>query len=296
LNGEPFFQETHQNPQPNKQPSPLGKQLPPTRIRMAQGEVVRFRVLNGCSDNLMPIMVEGHDMYLLAMDGVNFPAVSVIPPPSKPEGNGQVLLAPANRAEFLIKAVNKPGVYKILQLSQTQQFLFSDRKVIAEIEVTGETKNMTVPTALPPPKRYYPLIDPATVTTNRTLVFGGAFPGVANPVVGIDFLLNNSQYQEEAVPQVTKIGAVEEWQLQVFGAHHGGTEGHPFHIHVNHFEVISIDGKALPAPMIQDTVWIPMKSTVVIRMKFKEFGGKSVYHCHILPHEDTGMMQNFLIL
>jgi suppressor of ftsI len=35
---------------------------------------------------------------------------------------------------------------------------------------------------------------------------------------------------------------------------------------------------------------------VVIRTKFKEFTGKSVLHCHILPHEDTGMMENFLIL
>jgi FtsP/CotA-like multicopper oxidase with cupredoxin domain len=31
-------------------------------------------------------------------------------------------------------------------------------------------------------------------------------------------------------------------------------------------------------------------------MRFKEFTGKAVFHCHILPHEDTGMMENFLIL
>jgi FtsP/CotA-like multicopper oxidase with cupredoxin domain len=36
--------------------------------------------------------------------------------------------------------------------------------------------------------------------------------------------------------------------------------------------------------------------TVVIRMRFKQWTGKSVYHCHILPHEDVGMMQNFLIV
>ena len=46
---------------------------------------------------------------------------------------------------------------------------------------------------------------------------------------------------------------------------------------------------------IKDTAWIPTESTVVIRMRFKEFIGKSVLHCHILPREDTGMMQNFLI-
>ena len=46
---------------------------------MAPGEVVRFRVLNACSDNLMPIVVEGHEMHLIALDGVNFPAPRTMP-------------------------------------------------------------------------------------------------------------------------------------------------------------------------------------------------------------------------
>ena len=87
----------------------------------------------------------------------------------------------------------------------------------------------------------------------------------------------------------------EEWQLIVHGQHHGGTEGHPFHIHVNSFEVISINGEALEPGTIQDTVWVPRKSKVVVRMRYQQWTGKAVYHCHILPHEDTGMMQNFLI-
>jgi suppressor of ftsI len=48
--------------------------------------------------------------------------------------------------------------------------------------------------------------------------------------------------------------------------------------------------------LIQDTIWIPQNTEAVIWMRFKEWSGKSVFHCHILPHEDTGMMQNFLIL
>lgn len=294
LNGEPFFQETHNPASPT---SPTPKQLPVTRIRVAQGEVVRFRMLNACSDNLMPMIVEGHDMHLLAMDGVNFQSVRTIPAPTVGTNTEQVLLAPSNRAEFMIQAISQPGIYRIVQLAQSQQFLESAPKVVAEIEVTSDTKKMRLPTTLPTQSRYYPLIKPEDVTTRRNLVFGGAFPAVANPVVGIDFLINNMQYQEQAVPQIVKLGAVEEWTLQVLGSHHGGTEGHPFHIHVNHFEVISLDGKPLPqGTTVQDSVWIPMKSTVVMRTRFKQFKGKAVYHCHILPHEDTGMMQNFLII
>ncbi len=41
---------------------------------------------------------------------------------------------------------------------------------------------------------------------------------------------------------------------------------------------------------------MPTGKTVIVRMKFKQWIGKSVFHCHITPHEDVGMMQNFLIL
>ncbi|WP_167737401.1 multicopper oxidase family protein [Sphingomonas parva] len=292
LNGEPFFREEHNQAAPT---SPTATQLTPKRIRMRPGEVVRFRMLNGSSDNLMPIVIEGHDMHLIALDGVNFGAPRKIAPYGT-DGLGQVLLAPANRAEFLIKGASRPGVYRLLQLAQTQQFLESPQKVILEIEIAGSPVTMALPTALPLPSRNYPLIQPSEVKRVRTIQFGGTFPGVANPWVGIDFLINNMQYEEDAVPIVVNRDDVEEWHLVVEGPHHGGTEGHPFHIHVVSFEVISIGGVPQPPGTIQDTIWVQERSEVVVRMRFKEWLGKSVVHCHILPHEDTGMMQNFLIV
>jgi FtsP/CotA-like multicopper oxidase with cupredoxin domain len=290
LNGKPFFSETH-DPKAPTDPNP--KQLTPQRIKIAPGEVVRFRMLNGTSDNLMPIKVEGHDMHLIALDGVNFPEVRTIPVDQKDDGNGQVLLAPANRAEFLIKG-GKPGIYRMIQISQGQQFLSSAEKTICEIEVTGRPKPMALPNTLPVATRYYPLIDPKTVSKIRTVQFQGNFPGVANPYVGIDFLINNMQYEENAVPMVLGLGDTEEWNLVVEGAHHGGTEGHPFHIHEVSFEVISIGGVPQNPVPVLDTVWVPKDTVVVIRMRYEGLPGKSVFHCHILPHEDTGMMQNIL--
>jgi FtsP/CotA-like multicopper oxidase with cupredoxin domain len=294
-NGEPFFKEMHD---PQNPTSPTPTQLKPPRFTLAPGEVVRFRMLNACSDNYMPIAVDGHDMHLLALDGVNFPKVRTIAPTpinSDPNNEGQIQLAPANRAEFMIKASTTPGIYPIVQLQQKQQFLFSAQKTIAEIEVTGTPRNMTLPTALPIPTREYPLIKPSEVQNLRVIYFADQFPGTQNPYVGIDFLLNGQQYDVTQVNYVVDVRGVEEWRLVVGDSQHGGTEGHPFHIHVNSFEVISVNGKLLEPGTIKDTVWIPAESTVVIRMRFKEFTGKSVFHCHILPHEDTGMMQNFLI-
>ncbi len=59
--------------------------------------------------------------------------------------------------------------------------------------------------------------------------------------------------------------------------------------------MISIGGKAVEPGTIQDTVWVPHNTEVVVRIKFKEWVGKDVFHCHIIPHEDSGMMQNLLM-
>jgi FtsP/CotA-like multicopper oxidase with cupredoxin domain len=155
---------------------------------------------------------------------------------------------------------------------------------------------MGIPTTLPTPTRYYPLIAPEEIVRRRNIVFSMSFPGVLNPIVGLDFMINNAGYDEMAIPIVTQLGTAEEWTLQVPDAHHGGTEGHPFHIHVNSFEVISINGTAQPPGTLMDTIWVPEGGEVVIRQRFQQWSGKTVLHCHILPHEDTGMMQNVLIV
>jgi FtsP/CotA-like multicopper oxidase with cupredoxin domain len=235
-------------------------------------------------------------MYLTAMDGVNFPETRVIPAPQGGDTTEQVLVATGNRADFLVKGNATPGIYRMGQLAQTEQVLKSDEKVIAEIEVTGAPKNMALPTKLPIPSSFYPLIKPEEIKHVRMIEFMSATPGMINLVTGGDYLVNNAIYNEKEVNIVTHLNDAEEWWIKVGTGHPGGDEGHPFHIHVNSFEVISVDGKPVPPGTIQDTVWVGKGQTVVIRQRYKQHMGKSVFHCHILPHEDTGMMQNFLIL
>jgi len=172
----------------------------------------------------------------------------------------------------------------------------SAEKIIAEIEVTGPPKDMALPGKLPLPERLYPLIQPSEIKRVRVIQFTGTTPGLINTIVGGDYLINNAIYGEQEVPVVVNLNDAEEWHLSVGMSHAGGIEGHPFHIHVNSFEVISINGVAQPPGTIQDTVWVPPEGVVVVRLRFKQWVGKSVFHCHILPHEDVGMMQNFLIL
>jgi suppressor of ftsI len=298
VNGSPVFEEAHNATTPTQ---PIGQQLEVPRFKLRPGEVARFRVLNGCSDNLIPLMVEQHDMHWIAVDGVNFTAPRLRPyVANAADSDAQVLLPSGGRAEFLLQAIDTPGVYAVKQIFQKQQFLESAEKTLFELEISGEPVSMKLPSTLPTPTRHYPLLESDQVSVRRSVVFGMVFPPVVNKLVGLDFEMNGVAYDEQTVEFQPKLGAVEEWTIDDEQMHlpHGATgsaEGHPFHLHTNSFEVISIDGVPVEPGTIQDTVWVPHAQKVVIRVKFDEWTGKDVFHCHILPHEDTGMMQNLLI-
>ena len=129
-------------------------------------------------------------------------------------------------------------------------------------------------------------------------------------------------YDPNRIDRVLKLGGVDEWTLQ------SGFVSHPFHIHVNPFQIISItdpSGKDVSAPgavdntggldpqypglkgVWKDTLWVkdlinnpadfPSKLatsmyTIKVRTRYQRYIGEYVLHCHILDHEDQGMMQN----
>ena len=317
INGEPFFKEVHNPASPAE---PTGTQMDVPTYEMAQGEVARFRMLNANSDDVMPIYLQDHDLHLIGMDGVNLPKLRTLPalPSGAADTDYQLLMAPANRCEYLVKANAKPGVYELRQSPQSLQFLKSEGRVLARIVITKETNDMPLPAALPIQTRHFPLIPDEEVVNTRIIEFGMQFPGVANPIVGIDFFINNQLYEELSVANTVILDTAEDWIIKsppmpdtMEGKHavmhHDNTEGHPFHIHVNSFEIIAmadVDSNGVASNevryspdeiLIQDTVWVPLGKQVTIRQKYKQWTGKAVYHCHILPHEDTGMMQNLMI-
>jgi hypothetical protein len=104
----------------------------------------------------------------------------------------------------------------------------------------------------------------------------------------IVFDLDGRTFDAGRVDQTITVGTTEEWTLvnkDVFQ--------HPFHIHVNPFQVIKVNNEDYPEPEVWwDTFALPPKGSVTLRMRFRpDVTGKTVFHCHILPHEDLGMMQ-----
>jgi hypothetical protein len=82
-----------------------------------------------------------------------------------------------------------------------------------------------------------------------------------------------------------RLGDVEEWTVT-----NDSDEWHTFHIHQNDFQLVELDGKLVEGISPQDNVSVPPNGSVKMRMRFTDFTGKFVFHCHVLHHEDHGMM------
>jgi suppressor of ftsI len=103
--------------------------------------------------------------------------------------------------------------------------------------------------------------------------------------------INGEAFDPNRVGVAPKLGSVEEWTLRNPHTAPAVSAHHPFHIHVNDFQVVSLNGKPYDARGLQDVVELPSGGEVVIRQAFEDFSGEFVFHCHILGHEDGGMMQ-----
>ncbi|MFJ1602509.1 multicopper oxidase domain-containing protein [Streptomyces sp. NPDC088253] len=102
---------------------------------------------------------------------------------------------------------------------------------------------------------------------------------------GTLFYINHKLFDHNRIDFRSKLNTVEEWTIK-----NDSDEVHSFHIHTNDFQVMSINGKTQANYGLRDTVDVPPRGNMVIRIRFLDYPGKTVLHCHILNHEDAGMM------
>ncbi|MEA3054567.1 MAG: hypothetical protein QOG72_3470 [Sphingomonadales bacterium] len=121
---------------------------------------------------------------------------------------------------------------------------------------------------------------------------------------------NPQSYDPGRVDRVLTLGAAEEWKLT------SNVASHPFHIHVNPFQIVKVVNDNNPTVDVsapgfvdngdpqyrdlrgawKDTLWIKPGYTATVRTRYENYIGEFVLHCHILDHEDQGMMQNVAIV
>ena len=85
--------------------------------------------------------------------------------------------------------------------------------------------------------------------------------------------------------QIVRLNTTEEWVIR-----NASTQWHPFHIHINDYQVVAINGEPVRVRSNEDTTRVPPFGEITMRTRYLDFPGRWVYHCHILLHEDNGMM------
>ena len=253
--------------------------------------LLRLRIINASTSRFYQLSLEEHPLYLIATDGGAL---------TEPIEMSELLLAPGERGDILIQANREPGKYRLLNLPYQRVGMGmmgrgmmgrgmmgrnapeNQPQVLAT--VSYGTKNTAI--QLPLPTKLIPVAPLLEAQKIRRFQMNhGMIPGK-----GMAFLFNGQPYQLARIDTQVQLNTVEDWELINTGMIH-----HTFHVHGNAFQVLSRNGKPEPYLAWKDVVLVRPGEKVLIRMPFRDFPGKTVYHCHILDHEDLGMMGNLEI-
>jgi FtsP/CotA-like multicopper oxidase with cupredoxin domain len=260
------------------------------------GAAERWRIVNASASRVLSLRLEGHAWTQVGLDGSALPA---------PRQADRLLLAPGNRADVVVTA-GAAGSYRLVaepydrgtaSMGSARLASATRRVELATFAVAGEPMTAA---ALPAALRSAPL-PTAVVTRRRRLVLaelpaaaGSAtamppMPGMAGmdamTAGGMSFTIDGKVFDHDRVDQSVRLGDTEEWTVV-----NASLMDHPFHVHVWPFLVIADSSGAPLSGSLQDVVLVKAGGTATLRVHFADVTGRSVYHCHILDHEDAGMM------
>ncbi len=275
-----------------------------------------WRVANASADTILDLEVAfdgvAQPLAVVALDGV---------PTGSQDGTrrgtsvqkAHILLPPGGRAEFIAPMPTSGTVQAVLRTRKINTGPLGDNdtaRVLATIRrgVAGmpTLASMPQPSSALPGRQRFEGLDQHAPTATRKLYFSEVVSDPNDPASPTNFYIT----VDGATPKLfdpinppsitTRAGSVEDWTIE-----NRAGEAHEFHIHQIHFKILSRDGIPVPPPQRQfrDTVNIPFWSgkgpypSVTVRMDFRGMVvGDYVYHCHILGHEDNGMMAIIRVL
>lgn len=254
-------------------------------LPMRPGQVQRWKIVNASNARFYKLSLASHNLNVVGTDGGLL---------NKPYVQSTVLLSPGERIDVLVKASTTKGYYKLLAqpynrgagASATQQI------TLLTANITGTSLSQSLPTSINPSA--VRLSVPAGAVTRRLelsmgMMMGGGMMGGGMGMATI----NGIAYSDtDAYTIPSMLNTYEVWEVV-----NNSMMDHPFHQHVNHAQVISITGgdsayKTLytTAPAWKDTVIVPRMGSVKLLVPVMDFTGMTMFHCHILEHEDMGMM------
>jgi FtsP/CotA-like multicopper oxidase with cupredoxin domain len=244
-------------------------------IRMRPGEVQRWRIVHAGHEDNLRLALEAHGLQMIAYDGIRKPQI---------DRADSLLMAPGQRADVLVQA-GAAGSYALRAIANDQGYP-SPVGPLARVVVEGEALAMQLPAALG--RAPLAAIADKEVTNRRRITLSveqPEFPPAAN-YQEFAYLICGLRFNPDRVDQRIPLGAVEEWL--VVNEH---DNDHIFHIHTNPFQMVAVNGEPLAERDWRDTVVVPKNGSVTFRSRFLDFTGRFVFHCHMMNHEELGMMQ-----
>jgi FtsP/CotA-like multicopper oxidase with cupredoxin domain len=253
-----------------------------------------FRVLNASADRHYDLSFDGLPFDIVAQDGV---PLDFFPGAPRRLRVRHAVIPPAGRLEFLIRGQIRPVA---------MSSLCYDAGPTGDADPAYVFGVLTTRSASPAPVElahsslpmlntgYYlkPLPQPSVFRTVHFQEEHGRF------------YLDGSSYEPQApINMIAHSGTVEAWDLE-----NDTSEVHVFHIHQTHFVVQSVNGVREPVPHWIDTVDLPPEHLlsdgsarashvkVIVDFRDPRIRGIFFYHCHILDHEDNGMMARIQVL
>lgn len=244
-------------------------------ILIQRGGWIRLRFLNASSSRFYRLGLEEHSFHVIATDGGALAA---------PEEQAEILLAPGERVDAMVEATRPDASYRLINLPYRRVTgmgggpTTSAPMVLATLTYRGTAdQTWNLPQQL---VSVDPLPGPSIL---RTFQLGSGMGMGVMAGGGMTFAINGRTFNPDRVDTRVRLNAVEDWEFV-----NPSTMDHPMHIHTNPFQVIGSDGAPIRA--WKDVVVVPARSRVRVRTAFRDFVGRTMYHCHILDHEDFGMM------
>ncbi|MEO0484876.1 MAG: multicopper oxidase domain-containing protein [Pseudomonadota bacterium] len=274
--------------------APEGGGVKNPTLTLRPGEVQRWRIINAQASGIgggsfarISTNVPELELYQIAFDGLTLPQrVNIDQYDREAPWLNPAAMAPGNRMDVMVRVPidARPRSFAMdvaARVADRLDFGSVTERIMLKVEIAGEpleamwSDDPALPAA--------PLADfDDTPLPKRRITFQGGFR------------IDGEQYSG-APRHVVTLGTSEEWTVE-----NNTAAVHAHHIHVNPFLVTHINGRELaptdPLRRWQDTIALPFSTndgpgTITYKTRFETFTGKFVLHCHILRHEDRGMMQ-----
>jgi suppressor of ftsI len=259
-------------------------------IDMQPGETQFWQIANTSPRGYWKLQLPGATLQIIEEDG--FPTWQTWKPAT-------VFMPPGKRMGVLVTAPSAPVQTALVTQAFAQNAAWAwPESTLASVTVSGPRRDsVTLPEVMAPSPKHLE----GPVAQRRVLTLGSTVRTPPPP----DFWFDNVSYQNITIENVitVRVGTTEDWILKNTNVapFSPAVENHPFHIHVNGFTVVDqgqfdpVTGGILTRitsyPRTEmDTLNISPGQWVRIRIHFADYVGRTVFHCHVLGHEDLGMM------